>query len=90
MDYFVAFVLNVALIPFLRVAIEPGGIVLAAAVSKALKVLLLLVLFGRRVPAFHVRSFGTFAGQMTLAALATTAMLLCAQRKRLGDSRGYV
>jgi putative peptidoglycan lipid II flippase len=71
-----AFVLNVALIPPLMVTFGLGGIALAAAVSKALKVLLLLVLFGRQVPAFHVRSFGPFVGQMVLAALATTAMLL--------------
>jgi len=71
----VAFVLNVALIPPLMAALGLGGIALAAAISRALKVLALLMLFERRVPAFRTGSLGNFAGQMILASLAAVAVL---------------
>jgi putative peptidoglycan lipid II flippase len=71
-----AFALNLALIPPLMAALGLGGIALAAAVAKAVKVLLLLALFGRGVPAFRLRSLVPFAGQMALAAAAATAALL--------------
>jgi peptidoglycan biosynthesis protein MviN/MurJ (putative lipid II flippase) len=74
-----AFALNVALIPLLMAVYGLGGIALAAAVAKALKVLALLILFGRRVPSFRLRALGPFAGQMLLASLAATAMLLALQ-----------
>jgi putative peptidoglycan lipid II flippase len=51
----VAFALNVALIPLLMAAFGLGGIALAAALAKAVKVMALLILFGRRVPAFRAR-----------------------------------
>jgi putative peptidoglycan lipid II flippase len=71
-----AFVLNVALIPLLMAVFGLGGIALAAAIAKALKVLLLLVLFRRRVPAFRLGSLAPFAGQIGLASLTATALLL--------------
>jgi peptidoglycan biosynthesis protein MviN/MurJ (putative lipid II flippase) len=52
-----------------------GGIALAAATAKALKVLALLFLFGRRVPAFRLASLAPFVGQMTLASMAAAAAL---------------
>jgi putative peptidoglycan lipid II flippase len=70
-----AFALNVALIPLLLPAVGLGGIPLAAALAKAAKVLALLILFGRRVPAFRLAGLAPFAGQMLLAALATAAVL---------------
>jgi putative peptidoglycan lipid II flippase len=82
-----AFALNVALIPPLMAAFGLGGIALAAAVAKALKVLLLLFLFGRLVPAFHLRSLGPFAGQMFLASLVATVALLATLV--LGRSQAY-
>jgi len=72
----VAFVLNVALIPPLMRAFGLGGIALATTVAKTLKVLALLLLFERRVPAFRLASLLPFAGQMVLASLATGAVLL--------------
>jgi putative peptidoglycan lipid II flippase len=72
----VTFALNVALIPPLMAALGLGGIALAAAIAKALKVLVLLAFFGRRVPAFRLRALGPFAGQTVLAALAVAAVLL--------------
>jgi putative peptidoglycan lipid II flippase len=71
-----AFVLNVALIPPLTAALGLGGIALATTVAKTLKVLALLLLFGRRVPAFRLASLVPFAGQATLASLATAGVLL--------------
>jgi putative peptidoglycan lipid II flippase len=71
-----AFALNVALIPVLMRPLGLGGIALAAALAKAAKVLALLLLFERRVPAFRLASLGRFAGQMALASLATVAALL--------------
>jgi putative peptidoglycan lipid II flippase len=71
----IAFALNVALIPLLMSALGLGGIALAAALAKAMKVLALLFLFGRQVPAFRVRSLVTFAGQMGLASLAVVGCL---------------
>jgi putative peptidoglycan lipid II flippase len=66
-----AFVLNVALIPPLMAAFGLGGIALAVALAKALKVLALLSVFGRRIPEFRLRSQLPFAGQMALASLVT-------------------
>lgn len=70
-----SFALNVALIPLLLPAFGLGGIALAAALAKAAKVLALLVLFGRRVPAFRLADLAPFAAKMLLAALATAAIL---------------
>lgn len=72
----VTFVLNVALIPPLMAAFGLGGIALAAALAKALKVLVLLALFGRRVPVFRLGPLVPFVGQMALAALAAAVALL--------------
>ncbi len=72
----VAFVLNVALIPPLMAAFGLGGIALATTVAKTLKVLALLILFGRRVPAFRLAALGLFAGQMALASTTAVAVLL--------------
>ena len=71
-----AFALNVLPISPLMGVFGLGGIALAVAVAKTLKVLALLVLFGRRVPAFRLASLVPFAGQMVLASLATAAALL--------------
>jgi putative peptidoglycan lipid II flippase len=70
-----SFVLNVALIPPLMAAFGLGGIALAAAIAKALKVLALLFIFGRRVPVFRLALLGPFVGQMALASLATAVVL---------------
>jgi putative peptidoglycan lipid II flippase len=72
----ISFVLNVALIPPLMAALGLGGIALAAAIAKAVKVLGLLVLFQRRVKVFRLAPLVPFAGQMALASLATVAALL--------------
>jgi murein biosynthesis integral membrane protein MurJ len=72
----VAFGLNVALIPALMAALGLGGIALAAAIAKTLKVLALLAFFQRKVPAFRLASLGRFAGKMVLAALVATAVLV--------------
>lgn len=87
-----AFVLNVILIYLLMPAFGLGGIALAAAVSKALKVLLLLFLFGWKVPAFHLRSLGPFVAQMALAALAATAVLwtVLTYGRSFAYERGFV
>jgi putative peptidoglycan lipid II flippase len=69
------FILNVALILPAMAVFGLGGIALAAATAKALKVLTLLFLFGRRVPAFRLASLVPFAGKMALASLATAAAL---------------
>jgi len=71
----VAFALNVAFIPILMPIFGLGGIALAAALSKALKVLVLLILFGRRVPAFQFGSLGPFAAQMAGASLVMVILL---------------
>ena len=71
-----AFVLNVALIPPLMAVFGLGGIALATTLAKALKVLALLVIFGRQVPEFRLAALGPFAGKMALACLATVAALL--------------
>jgi putative peptidoglycan lipid II flippase len=82
------FALNVALIPPLMAAFGLGGIALAAALAKALKVLALLVLFGHRVPAFRLAPLGPFAAQMAVASLATAAtlavLLILGQRVDIG------
>jgi len=85
-----AFVLNVALIPPLMAVFGLAGIALAAALSKALKDLVLLALFGRRVPAFRLRSLGSFAGQVGLASAAAAAALLAvlALGQAWADERG--
>lgn len=88
-----AFVLNVALIPLLMTSLGLGGIALAAALAKALKVLALLLIFGHRVPTFRLAPFLPFAGQMALASLATTAVLLglqAAQGEYLGAGQGLM
>ncbi|MFN2219471.1 MAG: murein biosynthesis integral membrane protein MurJ [Anaerolineae bacterium] len=72
----VTFALNVALIPPFMAAFGLGGIALAAAIAKTVKVLALLVLFGRKVPTFRLASLGPFAGQMALASLAATGALI--------------
>jgi putative peptidoglycan lipid II flippase len=75
----VTFALNVALIPPLMAALGLGGIALAAAIAKAVKVLALLLLFGRKVPAFRLALLGPFTVQMALASLATAGALLALQ-----------
>jgi putative peptidoglycan lipid II flippase len=72
----VTFALNVALIPPFMAAFGLGGIALAAAIAKAVKVLALLVLFGRKVPTFRLAHLGPFAAQMALASLATAGALV--------------
>jgi putative peptidoglycan lipid II flippase len=72
----VTFALNVALIPVLMAPLGLGGIALAAAIAKSVKVLALLILFGRKVPTFRLASLGPFAGQMALASLAATGALI--------------
>ncbi|MGQ9599305.1 MAG: murein biosynthesis integral membrane protein MurJ [Anaerolineae bacterium] len=74
----VTFALNVALIPPLMAIYGLGGIALAATIAKTVKVLALLFLFHRRVPAFRLRPFAPFAGQMILASLAAAAVFLAA------------
>ncbi len=69
------FGLNVALIPPLMAALGLGGIALATTIAKTLKVVALLILFGRRVPAFRLAALGPFAGQMAAAALVTSGAL---------------
>jgi putative peptidoglycan lipid II flippase len=71
-----AFALNIALIPPLMAALGLGGVALAAALAKGLKVAALLWLFGQRVPAFRLAPFLPFAGQMALAAAASAAVLV--------------
>ena len=71
-----AFALNVALIPPLMALFDLGGIALATTIAKTLKVLALLILFGRRVPAFRLAALGPFAGQMATATVVTAGALL--------------
>jgi len=71
-----SFAVNVALIPLLMPWWGLGGIALAAAAAKALKVVTLLFLFARRVPAFHLAGLAPFAFKMLLAALAAGGALL--------------
>ncbi len=73
-----AFGLNVALIPPLMAVFDLGGIALATTIAKTLKVVALLILFERRVPAFRLAALGPFAGQMAVATLATGGALLAA------------
>ena len=70
------FALNVALIALLSPGLGLAGIALAAALAKGIKVLSLLVLFQRRVPAFRLRALAPFAGRIVLAGLAAAAVLL--------------
>jgi putative peptidoglycan lipid II flippase len=83
----ITFVINVALIPLAMTPFGLGGIALAAATAKALKVMALLFLFGRRVPAFRLGSLGPFAGKMLVATLATAGILAAWLQwgPRLGD-----
>ncbi|HSR33663.1 MAG TPA: lipid II flippase MurJ, partial [Anaerolineae bacterium] len=87
-----AFVLNVALIPLLMAIFGLGGIALAAAVAKGLKVVLLLALFGRQVSEFRLRALGPFAGQVVLASLAAAIALVAflALGRSLAYDRGFV
>ncbi|HNS51465.1 MAG TPA: murein biosynthesis integral membrane protein MurJ [Anaerolineae bacterium] len=72
----VSFVLNIALIPLLLQGIGLGGIALAAALAKAAKVFTLLILFGRKVPAFRLPALGRFGCKVSIASLTATAALL--------------
>ena len=72
----VTFALNVGLIPPLMAAFGLGGIALAAAIAKTVKVLALLLLFQRKVPTFRLSSLARFAAQMALASLAAAAALV--------------
>jgi putative peptidoglycan lipid II flippase len=87
----ITFVINVALIPLAVIPFGLGGIALAAATAKAIKVLALLFLFGRRVPAFRLGSLVPFAGKMLVASLATAALLAAWLQwgPRLGDG-GFI
>jgi putative peptidoglycan lipid II flippase len=69
------FALNVALIALLSPGLGLGGIALAAALAKGVKIVSLLVLFQRRVPAFRLRALAPFAGRIALAGLAAAAVL---------------
>jgi peptidoglycan biosynthesis protein MviN/MurJ (putative lipid II flippase) len=73
-----SFALNVALIPLLMPGLGLGGIALAAACAKGAKVLALLILFGRAVPAFRVAELVPFGGKMALASLGAALILLLA------------
>ncbi len=84
----VTFGLNVILIPPLMAAFGLGGIALAAALAKMVKVLALLVLFQRKVPAFRLASLGRFTGQMALASLVAAAALMGLQSLGLGPEGG--
>jgi putative peptidoglycan lipid II flippase len=87
-----AFVLNVALIPPLMAVLGLGGIALAVALAKAMKVLALLVVYGRRLHEFRLASLLPFAGQMALASLVTGAILWACRLlgERLAEGQGLV
>jgi murein biosynthesis integral membrane protein MurJ len=70
------FILNILLIPPLMGVFGLGGIALAVAVAKAVKVLALLVIFGHRVRTFRLALLWPFAGQVALASLATALALV--------------
>ncbi|NLF13217.1 MAG: hypothetical protein GX597_15645 [Anaerolineaceae bacterium] len=70
------FALNVALIAVLSPGMGLAGIALAAALAKGVKVLSLLLLFQRRVPAFRLQALAPFAVKMIVAGLAAAAVLL--------------
>jgi putative peptidoglycan lipid II flippase len=76
----VTFALNVALIPLLMPMLGLGGIALASAIARGLKVLALLLLYQRRVPAFRMSGLGAFAVKTTLASLAAALVLLALQQ----------
>jgi putative peptidoglycan lipid II flippase len=86
------FILNVILIPLLMAPFGLGGIALAIAVAKAVKVLALLALFGRRVPAFRLASLLPFAGQMVLASLAAAVALVAwlPLSQVLAEEQGFI
>jgi putative peptidoglycan lipid II flippase len=71
-----AFGLNVALIAVLSPGLGLSGIALAAALAKGVKVLGLLALFQRRVPAFRLGALAPLAVQAGLAGLAAAAVLV--------------
>lgn len=71
-----SFVLNIVLILLLLEPAGLGGIALAAALAKAAKVVALLLLFGRQVPAFRLLALGRFGCRAGAAALAAAAALL--------------
>jgi len=85
-----AFVLNVALIPLLMPVCGLGGIALAAALAKSAKVLALLALFARRVPAFRLAPLKPFLLQMLAASLATGGALALFASLGLGWGDGAV
>ncbi len=72
----VTFALNVALIPPLMAVCGLGGIALAATIAKTVKVLSLLLLFRRRIPAFRLKPLAPFTGQMVLASLSAAGVFL--------------
>jgi putative peptidoglycan lipid II flippase len=74
-----AFVLNVVLILLLKPALGLGGIALAAAIARGLRVLVLLAIFERRVPAFRLKPLRAFLGRMAIASVAALASLLALQ-----------
>jgi murein biosynthesis integral membrane protein MurJ len=74
-----AFLLNVALIALLMPGLGLGGIALAAAIARGLRVVALLVVFELRVPVFRLASLGPFLGKMALASVATLGALLALQ-----------
>jgi putative peptidoglycan lipid II flippase len=71
-----AFALNVALILLLKPALGLGGIALAAAIARGLRVLALLAIFEWRVPAFRLKPLRPFLGRMVVASAVTLAALL--------------
>lgn len=85
-----AFVLNVALIPLLMPVFGLGGIALAAALAKAVKVMALLALFARHVPTFRLAPLGSFSLQMLAASLATAGALILFSSLGLGRDDGMV
>jgi murein biosynthesis integral membrane protein MurJ len=70
------FILNVLLIAPLMGVFGLGGIALAVAVAKAVKVLALLAIFGRRVSAFRLALLWPFVAQVAVASLVTAIALV--------------
>jgi len=87
-----AFALNVALIPLLLPGLGLGGIALAAACAKGAKVLALVILFGRAVPAFRLADLIPFVGKMALASVVTALILflLGPLGQELANGRGMI
>lgn len=86
------FGLNVLLIWRLTPTLGLGGIALAAALAKGIKLLALLLLFAWRVPAFRPASLLPFLAKMALAALATAGVLwlVTPLGRQLAYDRGIV